>query len=229
MAPEELLAALEEDVQWREAELDTLLRLLDEADSIASRGLRRSFVPIVQAHAEGFVRFALRGYLRYITAQSLVAEELLDIHVAWMLSPQFNRIRQNSVDEHFSRTGIAEDNKKARLHYAEAKFLESLGSMIQEQVSLDDSQLDRFDQNLDKPYLIALLYQCGLDPSPHEGYSRKLNGLVIRRNAIAHGENEVASLDEIRTWHSTIVELFRTMKAEVFRAAASRTYLKSTV
>ena len=146
MTSGDLLAALEQDIAWRQSELGVLLRELSDDNTLIARSRRRSMVPIIQSHAEGFVRFALSAYLRFISSQGSVVRDLREVHVAWMLSAEFNRVRVNSVDDDFSRTGIDNDNKKARLHYAETRFLESLGSLLEAEVRLDDSPLDKFDQ-----------------------------------------------------------------------------------
>ncbi|CAN1510250.1 MAE_28990/MAE_18760-like HEPN [Fimbriimonadaceae bacterium] len=226
MTSDELLASLEQDIEWRDGELLELRRKLTSDESPLARGSRRAMVPMVQSHAEGFVRFALRAYLRYISAQGPSCRNVREVHVAWMLTKEFNRIRVTSVDSGFELTGIDDDNKRAKQHYSETKLLETLGPLLDQQLVLDDSPLDQFDQNLNKPYLLAILYHCGLDPVPHSSYGSKLNGLVIRRNQIAHGESTSASIEEIDGWLITLRTLFQSLRDEVFRHAASSMYLK---
>lgn len=226
MRAEDLLAELERDIAWREEELNSLYRDLSESDSVIERAKRRSIVPMVQAHAEGFVRFALQSYLRFITSQNASAGDVKEVHLAWMLAPEFNRIRMVSVDADYSRLGMGDDNRRARVHYSETRFLETLTHLLTANVFLDDSPLDQFDQNLTKPYLLSLLYHCGLEVQPHSSYSGRLNGLVLRRNNIAHGEDAGAQFDEIARWYDTVRRLFTTIRDEVYRSASEKLYLR---
>ena len=66
----ELLADLERDASIRQAELETIKRALESAlesgDEAVAAALRRAFVLLSYAHAEGGVRFALEAYVRAV-------------------------------------------------------------------------------------------------------------------------------------------------------------------
>ena len=227
MTPVDLLAEMEQDITWRSQELNSLLSTLTAGQSPIESSQRRAIVPLLQAHAEGFLRFCLRAYLRFISGQGVLGCDVISVHASWFLSKKFQSVRDLSIDDAFKSLGLPEDNRLIKRHYVEAQFIEALGSYLSQILILDESPLDRFDQNLDKPYLMGLLYQCGLDPLPHESYATKLNGLVIRRNQIAHGEDSVASLDEIKNWDRCLNELFIRVRDAIYQSAVSRSYLKT--
>jgi hypothetical protein len=226
MTPDELLAEMEQDIAWRQAEVNNLLAMLSPGQTPSENSLRRSVVPLIQAHAEGFIRFALQAYLRFINMQSVRGVDASYVHTSMFLSKKFQTVREMKVDDDYDRLNLPEDNRYIKRHYVEAKFIEALELYLSDVIVLDDSQLERFDQNIDKPYLMGLLFQCGLDPLPHEHYAHKLNGLVRRRNEIAHGESSGASIAEIRNWDQCLSDLFRSVRDAVFEAAKDKAYLK---
>jgi hypothetical protein len=226
VTPDNLLAEMEQDIEWRSAEINWLLRDINDDPNVPSRARRRSIVPVVNAHAEGFVRFALIAYIRFLNLQSVPGNQVKDVHVAWGLTKEFNRVRQTTVDDGYRTLGLDEEDRAAKKHYGETVLLRNLATLLEHPLTLDDSQLSQFDQNLDARYLRSLLFRCGLDVNPHT-YAGRLNGLVIRRNEIAHGENSVASVSEIRTWHQTVSTLFVIMRDEVYNAARNRSYLRA--
>lgn len=221
----DLLSELEQDIAWRAAELNALFQLLSADDTLKMVALRRAIVPVIQAHAEGFVKFALQSYLRHINSCQLKGAELKEIHLSWALKREFSRISDGSVDSEFKELGLA-DIKGVRGDYVRVQFLRRFDELLEGFVNLDEAQLDRFDKNLDESMLLSLLFQCGLEPGRHRVYSRRLNGLVLRRNDVAHGESTGANLDELIKWLKLVEQLFVEIRDAVYSAARNRSFLK---
>jgi hypothetical protein len=226
MRPVDLLAELEQDIEWRERELNALSRMLPVSLRPEDMLIRRSAVALIQAHSEGFTRFSLQAYIRFINAQRVKAEDAIDMLAAQSLTREFRGVREPSADEAFRALGLPTDNKALLRAYVEAKFIAALLGRVGDVVELDPGTLDRFEKNLDEELLQMLLFRLGLDPTPHKPYSSKLNGLVIRRNAIAHGENGHASRSEITVWDQMLRLQFRTVRDAIYTAASQRSFRK---
>lgn len=226
MRSDALLAELEQDVEWREAELNELWRDLNVGATAVTKVRRRAAVALAYAHAEGFVKFALQAYIRFINAQALRCDSVQLVYVAWALEGHFNQIRQGTTASGYQSLGLAADDKKARKHYGEVCFLEKLQELRSSDVKLSEASLAERGQNLDERLLRALLYRCGLDIGPHT-YAGDLNGLVRRRNEIAHGEDSAAAPEEVEAWFKVVRELMNVIRNEVYKAANDRRFLQS--
>ena len=220
-----LLAELELDIEWRSNELIALFRDLTDDDNAKMRALRRATIPMLQSHAEGFVKFALQSYLRHINSLNISGATVRDIHLVWALHREFGNFISGSTDNGFKKLDIGA-LASTKSHYSRSSFINQLDKFQSSPINLDETRLDRLEQNLDQSYLSALLYQCGIDPVPHQSYSQKMNGMVQRRNSVAHGENENANISELKNWNNMVNILFREVRDSVFKAAINREYLK---
>ncbi len=85
---------LEEDLNWREAELASLELLASEVQrgTPAHSGLLRALRALLYAHYEGFCRFAWEHYLDEIRATNVIRNQCADPIAILSLTKEFKRI-----------------------------------------------------------------------------------------------------------------------------------------
>lgn len=78
MTADELRAALEAELAWRQEELaffkNQLNNISDENDR---RRYRKSLVLILYSHMEGYIKIALQTYIQYINSQQILRKDAI--------------------------------------------------------------------------------------------------------------------------------------------------------
>lgn len=192
---------LEEDLNWREAELATLKRALSVAASgPRERALLRALVAVLYAHYEGFCRFAWQTYLDAVSQDGKARKDVAECLARLSLKPRFDELRTKCSTQEvwdFCRVGFA--------------------SAMQEPISFDVG-LDSKD-NLWPDVFREKSQLVGLPCSELEHNSSRMSSLVARRNDLAHGKKvAVPKLVDYLDYENAALLVMHEVAVEVMEA-----------
>lgn len=212
----ELAETLDRESAWRKKELSTL-RIL-----IATRGrsreqaaLRRSAVPVLYGHWEGFAKQAASAYLDLVRRQRRPYREF---GLNFLAIAARGALRE------------AADAAKSRCTSVYIDKFNSLMGGLDEQVGFADQAVSdavSSDSNLSSRVLQDILATIGVPYDPIFSGKAPLinNSLLAARNRIAHGERVEVDSDTYQQLHELVVELVDHLKDVIVDHARGRRYL----
>jgi len=202
-----LEGALQQDLSWRRKELSSLYLAAIGAipGSDAQSRAARSGIVLCYAHLEGFSREAVRYYLSYVRGRLLKWSELAPNFVALKLSRM-----------------VSQGTSKAS-YYAEAATYWT--SKMDDVADLPGPEVISARSNLTFSQFSEMLYSINIDPKPFETKKNFFDVVLLeRRNAIAHGEERRASLQDYIGVHIEVVEILDLLSGILIDAASSRSF-----
>jgi len=187
----EILATIDSELNWREAELALLKKQLVQ-DVIADDAIRfrlsyRAFAAITYAHYEGFVKMVLAEALESLRKSGIRPSECVD-QVQLEL---FGRDIRRSLDQMSNVDLLGAISRGYR-------FIDSFSFPSEDKI-WDIS-------NLDVPTFNRLVSSFGLSPDAFSSFRRHIGRLVTLRHECAHGE--ILKLDATKTNRELAQELF---------------------
>lgn len=205
----ELVERLDEDLKWRKKEMTTLwLELERERRPHLRAILTRSFVCLLYAHWEGFVKQSAEVYLRYIQScgeschrlgYGLVAASIRDMITACGTSKDFVKHRE-LVETIHTLKGLPN-----------FKFYPSI---------IDTRS------NVDEEVFKEIADIIGLDLSHYLSSLPKITEMRNTRNRISHGEDHSPTFDDCQVFKDKAVDLMMRMKDDIENAAVARAFLR---
>jgi hypothetical protein len=187
---ESFVTQLEQDREWREREMRTLLNDLITRESEEARDeFRRPLVALQYAHYEGFTKFALRHYVNAVNSKSLKCSEAMHELVALAFAKVFRELRNPDPKGRLFKGALPSDtplHKFAR----EVHFLAEMDSVFENSLLINDDAIDT-ESNLTPAVLRKNLFRLGLSMDFVGEIDADLNRLVGIRNEIAHGDSKM--------------------------------------
>jgi MAE_28990/MAE_18760-like HEPN len=206
---EQLSDALDKELAWRKKELSAIKLLVDETNSAKSRRLAfiRAGVAMLYAHWEGFVREAGRLYLDFVSYQKLRYEQLavnfLALAVRGLLrtAQQTDRIKAHIAVSNFFRGELTNSSNLP------------VKDGIRTRANLSSGVLHDIIETLGLNYSIFATKENLLD-----------EGLLAKRNTIAHGEYLEVTVDRFNELHEQIIGLMNELRTQIDNAAVLKQY-----
>lgn len=227
MEVDEFLAQIELEQQWREAELRFLANHLNSLKAEAEREtFRRSYILMLYAHFEGFVKFALQHYMAAINAQNIRIGDASHCIAAASLGDLFKSLRNPEKKSDYFRRSLPNDVALHR-YQRDRDFIESMEAVFERPLKIPDDTVD-FDSNLKPEVLQKNLFRLGLPYKDIEKVEGKITALLRFRNAIAHGEFK-SGLQQapFQKCLDGVEKAQRHVKSAVLRAYQSKAFLKA--
>jgi MAE_28990/MAE_18760-like HEPN len=167
-AQEEFKQLLSETVDRRREEITRVKRVVAELrqTNLAQTAMLMA-VPLLYAHWEGFVKETVELYMEYIEKQSIAPAAANPIIFSFAIRQRLAPLLQSGSIERIS------------------EFVEWMMSIISGPMKFDDKTVET-KANLSFENLKSLCETLCIDVARLQGERRKINGLVHRRNNIAH-------------------------------------------
>ncbi|HAG80049.1 MAG TPA: hypothetical protein DCL61_02520 [Cyanobacteria bacterium UBA12227] len=206
------LKELEDDLNWREAELVILKQqaLLASKDSDRYTALLRALWAMLYAHYEGFCKFAWDLYLDELQKAGVKRKDCKDEIAKLSLQKQFKTLKGDLSPE-------------SLWSFGQAGFRTMLEENLDFQIKLEtQSNLypQLFKDNSTKVCLSSTLV---------EQYKTELKTLVGRRNEIAHGQKMVIKdLKEYKKYEDAAIEVMHELAVSIVDCLDKKLYLKNT-
>lgn len=202
---------LEQDLQWREAELIQLKLQAIEAEegTVRHQALLRALWTMLYAHYEGFCKFALDTYLDALTELQPRRIDCKKQIAALSMTSQFKGLQGDLSNENC------------------ANFVHEFSAILNQSVEFN---FEFATQGNLHPKELLKNYQCVCLPSdPIEDNQHILEALVSRRNAIAHGRNApVKNFEEYEEHEEAAFTVICGLAIAIIEALEQKQYLKAT-
>lgn len=201
---DEVNTQLAEDLVWRKKELSTLRFALEHRKEAV---FVRSWLTLLYAHWEGFIKTASRVYITYIRSQSLPYEKLSPNIIALAAR---NRLRS------------ASESNKIQLYLELTKFFRG---GLSTRCNISDNSIST-RSNLSSQVLRDIVDSLGFDFAPYASKAQLIDErLVEKRNTIAHGEYLTLDSSDLITLQDEVLQMIETFRTQVDNAASTKAYL----
>ena len=228
MTADDLRAALETELAWRQEELAFFKNQLNEISEENKNKYRKSLVLILYSHMEGYIKICLQIYIQYINSQGLNRGEVTTGLMVAGMHKEFVAYENLDRKCELFRKELPDD---ARLHrlYRRVDFMEKVEDFKGQELIIDDQIIDT-ESNLWYIVLQKNLYKVGLPVNLFDGYQRDIDALVNRRNSIAHGNFRAGVTEqEFSNWESKVSGVLSGVTRLLYEYANSKRYLIQAV
>lgn len=202
---------LEEDLDWRMAELGALKVQITSArkGSLRRKSLLRSSWAMLYAHYEGFCKFAHELYVDAVKKSNRMIRDYSEIFILMSMDNKIKNIKE------------------------EASSLEVLDFCVN---GIDKEMREKIDleydteniSNLWPNVLHEMSEELGVECSSVNYYSNKLGKLVNNRNDIAHGEKmTINSFEEFKKYENAALTVMHDVAISVLNSIENKKYLSS--
>lgn len=224
MTADELRAALEAELAWRQEELAFFKNQLNEIAEGNKDKYRKSLVLILYSHMEGYIKICLQTYVQYINAQGLKRKDVNTGLMAAGMYKEFAAYENLDRKCEVFRRKLPND---ARLHrlYRRVDFMEKVEDFKEKELNIDDQIIDT-GSNLWYIVLQKNLYKVGLPIDLFDDCQSDIDALVNRRNSIAHGNfRSGVTAEEFSNWETKVSEILSAVTRLLYDYANNEKYL----
>jgi hypothetical protein len=187
-------AQITEDRAWRLKEISDLKTAINRADGNLQRVLLRGLVTICYAHFEGYVRFAARKYMQYVSIRNF---------------------RYSEIDRQFLRNYFLP--RLAALTTSKSSIPQRC-ALVDEILSSSNLRFSRINEdlvntkaNLSFNVFAEICMVCSVPITIFSDRATFIDVFLLkRRNGIAHGEDTFVGVDDLDELTNGTVEIMRT-------------------
>ncbi len=225
MTANELRAALETELAWRQEELAFFKNQLNSIKEDNKSKYRKSLVLVLYAHLEGYIKISLQTYIQYINSQQLSRK---DVNTGLMVASMYKEfLAYENLDRkcEIFRRELPDD---ARLHrlFRRIDFMEKVDDFKEQKLNIDD-QIINTESNLRYIVLQKNLYKIGLPIDLFNDYQSDIDALVNRRNSIAHGDFKAGvTAQEFSNWETKVFSILSGVTRLLYDYANNKRYLQ---
>lgn len=227
MTKEELRELLEDELLWRFEDINFFkMQLTNLEKEDEKRRYRKSMVLILYSHLEGFIKSALLYYVQYLNSLRKRRDEFDFNLIATSMNAEFKAYDNKNIKSTlFNNKKVPSDSEIHNL-YRRVNLLESSSNLLSQTLYIDDSAIDT-ESNLWYVVLQKNLYRVGLPTEMFADYKKDIDGLVNRRNTIAHGK-QTHGIDEseYQKWEDSTKNIMECIVKKIYFYANNERYLR---
>ncbi|MBQ1993000.1 MAG: hypothetical protein II243_00850 [Lachnospiraceae bacterium] len=228
MTKEELRELLEDELLWRFEEINFFKNQLNNFESEnEKKKYRKSMVLILYSHLEGFIKASLLYYAQYLNGLGKQRIEFDFNLIATSMNAEFKAYdNKNSKSNLFNNKKVPNDSEIHNL-YRRVNLLESSSNLLSQPLYIEDSSIDT-ESNLWYVVLQKNLYRLGLPEEMFSEYKGDIDGLVNRRNSIAHGKqtNGIEEAEYLK-WEESTKAVMKDIVMKIYFYVKNEKYLKA--
>ncbi|RKJ47599.1 hypothetical protein D7Y05_16315 [bacterium 1XD42-54] len=224
MTADELRAALEVELAWRQEELAFFKNQLNEIVEENKNKYRKSLVLILYSHMEGYIKICLQTYVQYINSQKLNRKDVNTGLIVASMHKEF--IAYENLDRkcEIFRRELPDDARLYRL-YRRVDFMEKVENFKEQELNIDDQIIDT-ESNLWYIVLQKNLFKIGLPTYLFDDFQSDIDALVNRRNSIAHGSfHSGVTAQEFSNWETKVSYILSGVTRLLYDYAKNQKYL----
>lgn len=181
------------DRNWRIREISDLKAAIRRSDAGLQKVLLRALITVSYAHWEGYARFSAKKYLEHIALRKFQYKDLSIQFLKNYFLPRLGALSSSKYSVHDRCILIDEI-----LNSNDRRFSRANDDLINTKSNL----------NLDTILEICLI--CGVDGSYFSSKAAFIDIILLkRRNAIAHGEDTLVSVNELDSIVDDTISLIR--------------------
>ena len=229
MTKDELRELLEDELLWRFEEINFFkMQLTNFEEEDDKKRYRKSMVLILYSHLEGFIKTALLNYAQYLNNLRKRRDEFDFALIATSMNAEFKAYDNKNIKSPlFNNKKVPSDSEVHGL-YRRVNLLESNSRLLSQPLVIEDSAVDT-ESNLWYIVLQKNLYRLGLPEDMFSEYKGDIDGLVNRRNSIAHGKqtNGIESAEYLK-WENSTKSVMESIVKKIYFYANNEKYLKTT-
>ena len=202
---------LEDDFQWREAELATFKILIARTDesTVRHKALLRALWVMLYAHYEGYCKFVLQTYLDALMQRKLPRIDCKDQIIAFSMLEKFRNLSNN----------LSNDNC--------VQFIQQFPVDLNNPVEFDEKAFESH-RNLAPDLLKQNCQSVALPYNQVEANRPHLRNLVNQRNSIAHGKIlPVKNFQGYQDCENAAFDVMLGLAVAVIEALEQEQYLKT--
>lgn len=228
MTKDELRELLEDELLWRFEEINffkTQLTRLEREDE--KRKYRKCMVLVLYSHLEGFIKSALLNYAQYLNSLGKKRNEFDYTLIATSMNAEFKAYdNKKSISPLFNNKKVPNDSDIHNI-YRRVNLLESSTNLLSKPLVIEDSAVDT-ESNLWYIVLQKNLYRMGLPTDMFIEYKSDIDGLVNRRNHIAHGR-QMNGIEEVeyQKWETSTKYIMENIVRKIYYYVNNEKYLKA--
>ena len=200
---------LDHNLTFRLRELSDLRRAIADAGELERTVLLKALVTLSYAHWEGFIKYSAEKYFEYVALRKYPFNKLHPSFYsnAFLLRLGAFSLSKPSIEERLKLVGEILNSQNNRFSY------------------LPD-ELVNTGSNLNSNVMKNICLICDIPFKPFEERSTFIDVILLkRRNSIAHGEDALVGLGEVKDIIDNATELMRTFKNELENKIYLKNYL----
>ncbi|MEZ0609477.1 MAE_28990/MAE_18760 family HEPN-like nuclease [Fibrella sp. WM1] len=222
-----IYAQIESELDWRQGEIrffqNIFSKNLNSEDQLEQA--RRSLIPLLYAHFEGFVKFTLLLYINIINNEKVKCKVANSSIVAASLYHVFQELRNPEKKNATFKKDLPDDTPLHRFA-RDKEFIEKVNSFDETIVIIPDGVVD-MESNLKPVVLKKNLYKLGLDYNEITKVEGDIHKLLNFRNSIAHGSMREGI--KRKDYEDLVSSTYKTMyfvKDLVLKSCRSKSFIK---